>query len=79
MQEYVETPTSPSQQPQTRTEYTCEDATFGGRVCGNPAPYLVSYSGGDSVPMCLPHIMLELEAVRLEVDHQQQEWVITYT
>lgn len=71
MQESVATPTP------KKAEYTCEDATFGGRVCGMPAYYLASYGGGDSVPLCLPHIMLELEATRHEVDIQQQEWVIT--
>jgi hypothetical protein len=59
-------------------KYTCEDATFGGQVCGMPAYYMASYDGGDSVPLCLPHIMLELEASRLDPVHQQQEWVITY-
>lgn len=63
--------------PTEKNSYTCEDATFGGRVCGMPAPYLASYGGGDSVPLCLPHIMLELEATRLDNDVQQQEWVIT--
>lgn len=42
-----------------------------------PAYYLASYGGGDSIPLCLPHIMLELEATRLDNDVQQQEWVIT--
>lgn len=73
MPESVETPT-----PLAQPEFGCEDATFGGRVCGMPAPYLVSYGGGDSVPMCLPHVMLELEAVRADKDYQQQEWTITY-
>lgn len=66
---------SVTEQPQPPETYTCEDATFGGKVCGMPAPYLASYGGGDSLPLCLPHIMLELEATRLE--NQRQEWVIT--
>jgi hypothetical protein len=66
--------------PQSQSnKYVCEDATFGGRVCGMPAYYLASYGGGDSTPLCLPHIMLELEATRLDNDVQQQEWVITCT
>lgn len=64
--------------PEHGGPWTCEDATFGGKVCGMPAPYLVSYGGGDSTPMCLPHIMLELEAAKND-SVQQQEWVITYT
>jgi hypothetical protein len=58
-------------------KYVCEDATFGGKVCGMPAYYLASYGGGDSLPLCLPHIMLELEATLHDVDMQAQEWVIT--
>lgn len=59
-------------------KYVCEDATFSGKTCGMPAYYLASYSEGDAFPLCLPHLMLELEAVRLDPVHQQQEWVIAY-
>ena len=63
---------------ETAAKYTCEDVTFGGMVCGMPAYYLASYSEGDVVPLCLPHLMLEMEQVRLDPVHQQQEWTITY-
>jgi hypothetical protein len=57
----------------------CEDATFGGKVCGMPTHYLVSYGGGDSLPLCLPHIMLEFEAAYKEQDYPRQyEWTVTY-
>lgn len=67
---------NPVPQPQPN-KYVCEDATFAGKECGMPAYYLASYGGGDSLPLCLPHIMLELEASRCDPDFQQQEWVIT--
>jgi hypothetical protein len=67
-------------QPEHGGPWTCEDVTFGGKVCGMPAPYLVAYNGGggDSTPMCLPHVCLELEAAKND-SVQQQEWTITYT
>jgi hypothetical protein len=56
----------------------CEIPLFGGGKCIVPAYYDVSYGGGDSTPMCLPHIIHGMEEARADPGYQQQEWVITY-
>ena len=60
-----------------KTPELCEASSFGG-PCKSPAHYLISYGGGDSFPVCLAHIVAQLEEVRNNPDFQKEEWVISY-
>jgi hypothetical protein len=65
----------PEPQPE---RWDCEVPLYHGAKCIVPAYYDVSYGGGDSTPMCLPHLIHGMEEARADPGYQQQEWVITY-
>ncbi|HTD19342.1 MAG TPA: hypothetical protein VK667_07400 [Ktedonobacteraceae bacterium] len=43
--------------------------------CGQSTDLLVSYGGGDKIPVCIGHLVLELVSPK-DPDFQQQEWTV---
>lgn len=59
-------------------KFTCEVGYGGNAYCGIETHYLASYGGGDATPLCMGHLMVEIEQSYRDTGYQQQEWVITY-
>lgn len=68
----------PEDETPQRNPVKCESINADGTPCLMDTWYFASYSEGDAFPLCIGHLILGLEEVRVDPVHQQQEWVITY-